>query len=163
MQRSMSNLGQKKSPLLEALRLPRQKSAKKPLSRGLALALPLTSLIDAFSIIVIYLLIGTQTTGIETAVPKNMTLPSASHSVNVNKVMATLRIQKGNYFLNEKSITVQSLTQQLTDLKKASTEKEMELMIQADQEMQFAELDPLIKAGSLAGIEKLKFAVMPTK
>ena len=34
-------------------------------------------------------------------------------------------------------------------------------MIQADNEMKYADLDPIIKAGSLAGIEKLKFAVVP--
>jgi biopolymer transport protein ExbD len=57
----------------------------------------------------------------------------------------------------------QNLGSKLAELKKTLNEEKMELMIQADQEMRYADLDPLIKAGSEAGVEKLKFAVIPTK
>lgn len=129
--------------------------------RELGLALPLTSLIDAFSIIVIYLLIGTQNGGMESEIPTKLNLPTADHSQSVEKMMPILRIEKGNYFLDDKRIAARDLSSKLSEIKKNSEEKELELMIQADTEMKYSELDPLIKAGSLAGIEKLKFAVVP--
>lgn len=128
----------------------------------LGLALPLTSLIDAFSIIVIYLLIGTQNgNGIEVKTSKGINLPMASQGTSLTKETAILKIDKGSYYLNDKVVSARSLTEKLSEFKKNSKEKDVELLIQADTEMQFSDLDPLIKAGSLAGIEKLKFAVVP--
>jgi len=150
----------KRSPLLEAQILKGGSKKSKLLRRELALALPLTSLIDAFSIIVIYLLIGTQNSGVETNIPSKMNLPSASHSQGIEKQAAILRIEKGIYFLNDAIVPGKDLGDKLSELKKQSTEP-VELMIQADTEMKYADLDPLLKAGSQAGIEKLKFAVVP--
>jgi biopolymer transport protein ExbD len=161
MKSSLMNVTGRKSPLSDTQKLNKGRKKKKGGVRELGLALPLTSLIDAFSIIVIYLLIGTQGgNGIEAKIASNMTLPAASQGVAPDKEMPILRIQKGRYFLNDKPVAAKSLTEQLSALKKDSKDK-VELMIQADQEMQYADLDPLLKAGSLAGIEKLKFAVMP--
>lgn len=135
---------------------------KSGIRRELALALPLTSLIDAFSIIVIYLLIGTQNSGVEADVPTRLNLPQASHSQALDKQTATLRIEKGAYFLNDKAVAGSQLSDKLAELtKSAPKDEKVELMIQADTEMKYADLDPLIKAGSQAGIEKLKFAVVP--
>lgn len=128
--------------------------------KELALALPLTSLIDAFCIIVIYLLIGTQTSGVETQLPGQISLPTAEHGQTVEKAIATLRIEKGNYFLDEKLISRQALEQKLSELKQ-NTKDPVELMVQADTQMEYADLDPLLRAGSEAGIEKLRFAVIP--
>jgi len=153
----------RRSPLLESLSLKGGSEAKA--SHGvkeLGLALPLTSLIDAFCIIVIYLLIGTQANGVEAKIPGGMNLPQAEASQTIDKEIATLRIEKGNYFLNEKQVARQSLGQKLSELKKSTTEK-IELMVQADTQMEYSDLDPLLRAGSEAGIEKLRFAVIPTK
>jgi biopolymer transport protein ExbD len=130
--------------------------------KELGLALPLTSLIDAFCIIVIYLLIGTQTTGVESKLPGQMSLPTAEHSQVIEKEVATLRIEKGSYFLNEKPIAISALGSKLSQLKKQPTDN-VELLVQADTNMEYADLDPLLRAGSEAGIEKLRFAVIPTK
>jgi biopolymer transport protein ExbD len=119
-------------------------------------------LIDAFSIIVIYLLIGTQTTGVETDVSKKIMLPVAEQGQAVDKEMSVLRIEKGQYFLNEQLVAKANLAQQLTALKSKSTTP-IELMIQADTNMEYADLDPLVRAGSEAGIEKLRFAVIPNQ
>lgn len=150
----------KRSPLTETQQLKGSGKKGNPAARQLALALPLTSLIDAFSIIVIYLLIGTQNSGVEADIPSKMNLPSASHSQGVEKQTAVLRIEKGNYFLNDKQVSGAQLSDKLAELKKESTEA-VELMVQADTDMKYADLDPLLKAGSHAGIEKLKFAVVP--
>lgn len=152
---------QRRSPLLEAQRM-NGKAGKKVTVRELVQALPLTSLIDAFSIIVIYLLIGTQSGGIEPPT-HSLNLPVAQNSQSLEKEVMILRIQRNQLFLNDQPVTMQNLGQKLSDLKKRSTDKNFELMIQADQNLQYADLDPLIKAGSLAGIEKLKFAVLPPR
>ena len=152
----------RRSPLQEAQKLG-GKSKGKVSVKELAQALPLTSLIDAFSIIVIYLLIGTQSGGLE--IPAGaLTLPVAQNSQALEKEVAILRIQKNQFYLNDQPVSLQNLGQKLADLKKSAPDnKNFELMVQADQDMQYADLDPLIKAGSLAGIEKLKFAVLPTR
>lgn len=136
---------------------------KKSLGQTLAIALPLTSLIDAFSIIVIYLLIGTQNSGIESTVPAALNLPLAENSIGLDKVTPILRIEKGVYTLDDEVVPAQALVQKLTDLKKQSKEKNLELLVQADQEMRYQQLDPILKASSASGFEKMKFAVVPVR
>ncbi len=154
---------QRKSPLLAAMSLKGSgKSQGHGAGKELALALPLTSLIDAFCIIVIYLLIGTQSGGVETNVSSKITLPGAETGVSIEKEIATLRIEKGNYFLDEKLIPKSALAAKLAELKTKAVQS-VELMVQADTNMAYADLDPLLRAGSEAGIENLRFAVTPTR
>lgn len=161
MKTTFLNTAKKSSPLTDSMVLKGGAKKKNHARRELALALPLTSLIDAFSIIVIYLLIGTQNSGLETKVSGKVNLPRASHSQGVDKETAILRIEKGSYYLNDKIVAGAQLSDKLAELKKKNIDEKVELMIQADTEMKYADLDPLIKAGSQAGIEKLKFAVVP--
>jgi biopolymer transport protein ExbD len=128
----------------------------------LAPILPLTSLIDAFCIIVIYLLIGTQSGGQDTNLPTQISLPTADSSVALVDA-PTVRIEKGQYFINDKKVAMKSLGAALYDLKTSLKKDDLELVVQADVKMDYADLDPLIKSASEAGIQKLKFAVMPTK
>lgn len=154
---------ERRSPLNQAMSLKKKTGGKSAFSvKDLSPALPLTSLIDAFCIIVIYLLIGTQSAGVESQTPGQLNLPTAESSASVDKEISTLRIENGQYFLDEKLISRQSLGEKLAELKKKSAEA-LELMVQADTKMEYAELDPLLRAGSEAGIDKLRFAVIPTK
>lgn len=161
MKKFLSNSTQRRSPISDIQSMNVKKGGKKAHAPELGLALPLTSLIDAFSIMVIYLLMQSGDGGIEVKGANGINLPTATHASIITSETAILKIAKGNYFLNEKAVAASSLTQKLTELKKNSKEKNVELLIQADTTMQFSDLDPLIKAGSLAGIEKLKFAVVP--
>ncbi len=145
------------------MRLKGNGSKKSLFGKDLAIALPLTSLIDAFSIIVIYLLVGTQGGGAETKVPSYLNLPTANFSKSIDEGMPILRIEKGAYFLNDERIAGSKLAEKLSEVQKNAKSEIKELMIQADQEMRYADLDPLLKAGSQAGIEQLKFAVVPSK
>ncbi|XGC82207.1 ExbD/TolR family protein [Bdellovibrio bacteriovorus] len=160
---SFTKVNQTRSPLSDVQSLKPGMKSKKGKLQDLALALPLTSLIDAFSIIVIYLLIGTQNSGMETTIPTKMSLPTASHSVGIEKETPILSIQKGVYRLNDEVVQKKDLGQKLAELKKKSEEKSVELLVQADQEMAYEDLDPLLKASSLSGIEKMKFAVVPAQ
>lgn len=150
------------SPLAQAQMLGNKgRSTKKHLD--LAPILPLTSLIDAFCIIVIYLLIGTQSGGAEMALPNHMTLPSAETGVATDDA-TIVRIQNGQYFINDRQVAVSNLGAQLASIKNNLAKgDDMQIIVQADTKMNYADLDPLIKAGSEAQIQKLKFAVMPAK
>lgn len=124
--------------------------------------LPLTSLIDAFCIIVIYLLIGTQSGGTEINLPMGISLPSAESGIMLEE-SPIVRIEKGQYFINDKQVAMKSLGAALYELKTSLKKNDLQLIVQADVQMDYADLDPLIKSASEAGIQKLKFAVMPTK
>lgn len=160
---SFANIGKRKSPLSELQSLRPGMQNTKASAPALALALPLTSLIDAFSIIVIYLLIGTQNSGIESQIPTKMNLPIAEHSTGLDKNIPTLTIQKGIYRINDTVVPVSALREKLLELKKSSKETSLELLVQADEEMKYQDLDPLLKASSLSGFEKMKFAVVPSR
>lgn len=160
---SFTDIGSKNSPLSRLQNLKPGMKNSKSASKGLALALPLVSLIDAFSIIVIYLLIGTQNSGIDSDIPAKMKLPLADQSMTLDKEYPTLIVEKGTYRLNDKVINVRNLTAALTELKAKSAKEANEIMIQADTEMNYEDLDPVLKASALSGFEKMKFAVVPTK
>jgi biopolymer transport protein ExbD len=147
------------SPLdsLQSLKAGGEISKKK--RSELALVLPLTSLIDAFSIIVIYLLIGTQTGAAEVQVGGQIQLPVAESGTGIETPAPIVRIEKGQYFINDELVPSSRLGEKLVELKK----EDSEILIQADQAMNYADLDPLLRAGSEAGIQKLKFAVVPSK
>jgi len=163
MKTSLNVAGQRRSLLTEVQTLGNGVRKKGGMSREMALALPLTSLIDAFSIIVIYLLIGTQNSGMESTIPGKMNLPIAEHATGVDKEVPVLKIEKGVYYVNEKAVAVKNLRNKLTELKNAAQNKELEILVQADQEMDYADLDPLLRAGSESGLTKMKFAVVPAK
>jgi len=128
---------------------------------SLAVALPLTSLIDAFSIIVIYLLIGTQTGGVDTNLPGQLSLPMAESGAQILHEAPTVRIEKGLYYINDQEVPVAQLGARLAQIKETLEKDKIEIVIQGDKKMTYASLDPLIRAGSEAGIQKLKFAVTP--
>ena len=141
-------------------------SAGKTSAKGhssLAVALPLTSLIDAFSIIVIYLLIGTQSATVDPKFSGQLNLPVAEAGQTLTEEMPIVRIEKGVYFIDDEAVSVAQLGNKLATLKQKLQKADIQIMIQADQKMNYADLDPLLRAGSAAGIQKLKFAVIPNK
>lgn len=150
------------SPLEQAQSLLGASRARK--KREMTIPLPLTSLIDAFSIIVIYLLIGTQSGGMEGNVPNRMQLPMAESGQSLPlEELPVVRIEKGRYFVNDQAVSAAQLGAKLAELKKTLKPEQSELVIQADQKMDYADLDPLLRAGSEAGLQKLKFAVVPSR
>ena len=161
---AMKNVAQN-SPLEQAQGLKHGGEQTQKKRSELAVALPLTSLIDAFSIIVIYLLIGTQSATVETKVSDKMQLPMAESGLNVDAESKIVRIENGAYFIDDVVVAEGRLGEKLNELRlkllAQNKDKEVAIMIQADQAMDYAALDPLLRAGSEAGIQKLKFAVIP--
>lgn len=164
MKTSALTQGPRLSPLKQAQVLAHGgESSRGSSKKDLAPILSLTSLIDAFSIIVIYLLVGTQNGGMETEIPSQMSLPTAESGLMVEEKSSIVRIEKGRYFIDDQQVSASSLGAKLYEIKKASGKEDFPLMVQGDREMDYADLDPLLKAGAEAGIQKLKFAVVPNQ
>ena len=130
-------------------------------NRPLLFTLTLTSLIDAFSILVIFLLTSASNTGQPLDFRGHMQLPLSQRSDELG-VGTVIRIVDGRYYVNEKEVSVQQIPQLLYTIKKDSKATDMDsLIIQADRRVEYASLSPIILSASHAGYEKFKFAVLP--
>lgn len=123
---------------------------KKNFNSGLSL----TSLVDCFSVLVIYLLVAASVGGVELATPKNMQLPKAAHSDTLAE-SAIVRLEGGKYFLNNKLVTIEELPEAL----RKSQSQFKSIVIQADRRLEFSQLNPIVLSGLAAGFAKIQFAV----
>jgi biopolymer transport protein ExbD len=145
-------------------------SAIKPKGRGLKKALAagllLTSLVDAFTILVIYLLVNTTGGGQQLRIENNITLPLANHSDILQAGVLVTTIKEG-YKVNEDVVSQESLFETLknlhTSLKDQNDERATRLVIQADKTSSFEYINPIILAGTQSGFETIKFAVLPVE
>ena len=151
---------QLKSPLLSALALsPQKKSSKKKMVAGLIL----TSLVDAFSIMLLYLLCQPTGNGSTLELGKSENLPTAVKTDVVNNG-TLIRVEGTHYFLNNQEIPGPQLAQKLQEIKAGFGDRKDDdarsLIIQADKGVDFASLTPVVRAGSVSGFNKFKFAVL---
>lgn len=141
-----------------------QQSSLKPKGgkekKALYFVLSLTSLIDAFSILVIYLLISySNQQSVELS--GKVKLPVATHSEGISDGVI-VSVNQGHYYLDQKEVTLSQLTSEL--LKRRSNKPEVVeggLVIEADKASDYQKLSPIILAGAQAGYSKFKFAVIP--
>jgi biopolymer transport protein ExbD len=122
----------------------------------------ITSLVDAFSILVIYLLFGTSTNGQEIDAKIGVKLPSAFHSELAGQGVR-LKVEKNRYYINEKRVEKNKIADELRFLNKNTSQNKMELApsitIIADQNQAIEDLNPILLAASEAGYSQLKMAV----
>lgn len=149
-----------RSPLSEAMLLrPTKKSGKKKI----VAALILTSLVDAFSIMLLYLLCQPTGNGSTLELNKSESLPSAVKTDVIHKG-TVVRVEGDKYFLAEQEIAQVQLAQKLQELKASfgdrTDDEAQSLVIQADRGSDFASLAPIVRAGSVTGFHKFKFAVL---
>jgi biopolymer transport protein ExbD len=128
--------------------------------RSLAASLMLTSLVDAFSILVIFLIMQNSASQDVVNVDK-IQLPTAMESGMIAEGV-TVRIEAGGIFkIEEKSVRVDGLLTELKALSAATAgAKKESLIIVGDRAMDYEALSPVILAGSQAGFTKFKFAVI---
>lgn len=124
--------------------------------KELGFGLSLTSMIDAFSILVIFLLVNLATSDIQEKLTHQVKLPEATQSTSVDNGIV-ISVVKGRFYQGEERLT---LNQVFKKLHEAALEKKS-LIIEADEEAAFEKLSPIISAASQAGIEKFSFAVVP--
>lgn len=121
----------------------------------------LTSLVDAFSILVIYLLVVSSNTGEILYLSKDMKLPEAK-KVDVLKRATIVKIEEGRFFVENKEVSQNALTQVLLDLRKAlpDSDDDPAITIQADRKSPYSLLNQVIHAGGQVGFSEIKFAVL---
>jgi biopolymer transport protein ExbD len=156
---------QLRSPLRETMILrPSQRRGK----RKIVAALILTSLVDAFSIMLLYLLCNGSGNGSTLELVKSQGLPVAIKSDAIHSG-TLVRVDGGQYFISTKPGTEMpvapvQLAQRLQELRASLAGKPEEeassLIIQANRDVDFALLAPVIRAGSITGFHNFKFAVL---
>ena len=145
------------SPLLAQSSLKRVKRGKK----SLVAALMLTSLVDAFAILVIFLILN-QSSSLPVDVSGDMQLPTTKEAAMVaDAVTVTVTGEGARFEIDKKVVNISALVATLKTAREGkSKESQNSLMIIADKEMNFADLNPVIVAGSHAGFTHFKFAVV---
>ena len=149
------------SPLTESSVIsPRGKNAKNKLVAGVIL----TSLIDAFSILVIYLLVNFSTSGEILYISKDMELPSATKAQSLERT-TLVKIENGQWFIEDKPVQQNQLVKSLVNIRKklargGANESDVALTIQADRRLKYKVLNKIVLAGSHAGFGEIKFAVI---
>lgn len=139
---------------------------KKPRAKNNALAfsLNLTALIDAFAILVIFLLSNYSGDAQNLDFSAQTQLPKASYSEVIN-MGTVVKIESTGYSVDDKKVNLEQIVQALIDARKNKKDQTEEiqksLIIIADKRMDFNLLSPVIRAAGQAGFESYKFAVMP--
>lgn len=134
-------------------------------SRVLAADLLLTALIDAFSILVIFLLMSFSSTGDMLFIGKGQELPKASLAESLER-NPVVKLQDGKIYLEEKEVGVEALVESFLALRKQFKETHPGaeypgiLMIQGDRRLKYEELNQVILAASHAGFSDIRFAVL---
>ena len=133
--------------------------------RSVVATLMLTSLVDTFSVLVIYLLVSFNTSEELLYVGKDMVLPAAAE-IEELKRNVIVKVEKDNLFLEDKEIKVSQLVKQLLKVRKnweslyPGVEFTGALTIQADKRQSFDLLSHVIQAGGHAGYSDINFAVV---
>ncbi len=132
--------------------------------RSFVFALNLTALIDAFSILVIFLLSNFNSDAQNINVSSNMVLPKVTQA-ELMTMGTVIRIEGNKYLIDDKVVSLNNVVASLVAIKKENSKQaedaQNSLIIQADRNVGFDILSPIIKAGGQAGFNKYKFAVLP--
>lgn len=156
-----ANTNSRISPLLSASLL---KPTKKKYKKSLAQALVLTSLVDAFTIILLYLLVagtGTPSQLQLNADEKNLPVASQAKPIDAGTI---IRVEDGKYFIEGKQLALSQIAEALRQIRMnfvpSSLQPQASLVIQANRKLDFSQLTPVIRAGSISGFNQFKFAVI---
>lgn len=133
--------------------------------RNIAADLLLTALIDAFSILVIFLLMNFSSTGEILMIGKNQELPKA-HLADVLERNPVIKIDSEQIFVEDKLVDAKTITAELLELRKKYQELHPNeafpgiATIQADRRVKYDLLNQIILGMNQAGYSDIKFAVV---
>lgn len=133
--------------------------------KSIAADLPLTALIDAFSILVIFLLMSFSSSGELLSVSKGQELPKAVHATELQR-NALLKLEESGMFLEDKEVPKDQLVAALVQFRQEWAELHPgeefagALTVQADRRIKFDTISQVIQASSHAGFSDIKFAVI---
>ena len=127
--------------------------------RAAVASLMLTSLVDAFSILVIFLIMNNASSQDVVNVGK-ASLPQATESQFI-QTGVVVRVEENGFVVDEKPVALANLAAELKALNQSvEAAKKEGIIIVADRNMDYESLSPVIMAGSSAGFTKFKFAVI---
>lgn len=128
----------------------------------LAATLVLTSLVDAFSILVIYLMVNT-TSGLNVDLADGIQLPQALQTEMIDAGLLVQITSKGILVENQE-VDLENLSallqQTQAQLKEQDDPRASKLILQADKESDFDRINPVLLAGTQNGFETIVFAVL---
>lgn len=128
--------------------------------KSLSSSLMLTPLVDAFAILVIYLLVNTSAAQHQILIDGSIQLPQASQTKNIEDGIL-VKVKQGNYFIEDRSVSSDRLVFELRKVMAKQDAKHIPfLIVEADKNSEFVSLSPIMIAGSSAGFEKIKLAVV---
>ena len=135
------------------------------MKRQVAADLLLTALIDAFSILVIFLLMNFSSTGEILMIGKNQELPKASLAAVLER-NPVIKIDEGKLYVEDKMVDANTITAELLELRKKYQELHPNeafpgiATIQADRRVKYEFLNQVILGMNQAGYSDIKFAVV---
>jgi biopolymer transport protein ExbD len=127
--------------------------------------LMLTALIDAFSILVIFLLMSFSSSGDVVLVGKGIELPKATMGEQLDR-QPVVKVQEGKIFVEDKEVPESGLVASLLELRKRFHETRPNeefpgiITIQGDRRLKYEQLNSIVLASSQAGFSDIKFAVI---
>ncbi len=154
----------KESPLTRATVVGQE--SPKAHKQSITQPLMLTSLVDAFSILVVYLLMNFSTSGEILYFSKDLELPQAQNSVELERHTVVKVVEDGKYFIEEEEVAKGQLVAKLLELRKTfESERPNEtfpgtLIVQADRRQEYKNLNSIVLAGAHTGYSDIKFAVL---
>lgn len=125
----------------------------------------LTALIDAFSILVIFLLMSFSSSGEVLYTGKGVELPKATMGEQLDR-QPVVKIEEGKLYVEDKEVNENQLVSELLLLRKrfAETRPGEEfpgiITIQGDRRLKYEVLNSIVLASSQAGFSDIKFAVV---
>ena len=135
---------------------PKQAHYRRTMTAGLML----TSLVDAFSILFIFLIMNHSASQDVVNIGDKIVLPTAQESQFIQEGIV-VRVEDGKFMVEETAVALPQLAAHLKKMNdSAETAKKEGLIIVADRNLDYADLSPVILAGSHAGFTKFKFAVI---
>lgn len=133
--------------------------------RSISADLLLTALIDAFSILVIFLLMSFSSSGDILFIGKGMELPKAAQAEMLER-NPVIKVDQGRLLLEDKEVASNDLTASLLDLRKRflethpNSEYPSVLTVQADRRVRYDILNQIVVAASQSGVSDIKFAIL---
>ena len=125
----------------------------------------LTALIDAFSILVIFLLMSFSSSGDILFPAKGTELPQAALGEQLDR-QPVVKVENGKTYLEEKEVPEGQLVSALVNLRKKFSETRPGeefpgiVTILADRRLKYEVLNSIVLASSQAGFSDIKFAVV---
>lgn len=155
MKASVLNQMKQHSPLKSLKKI--QPESENKNKKSLFFSLNLTTLIDAFCILVIFLL-SNMNGRVQNLQPKDkLILPMATQSEMLAEGLV-VRLEKDHIYVDDQPVEKAKVVETLI---KAFQKEKKSLIIQADRKSNYESVAFLMKAGGQAGYEKYIFAVLP--